>query len=277
MMNKLLRNRKGQALWEFTALLAVVLVGCIWFMSTQKTTANKFETGSQQVAPSAESRPFISLINFNSANSPTKQKEVAKSIVQDKQVLSNVDSSTPTLEETFGVSKQTIVNIGHLSFWERIGLDVAIVAVFIFIGGLLDAIGGDCLIEMRRYAMPALISIGISIITFTFHPVWYAWLTGSLVWPVMGTLTLKYMSGDNFGRAEWLWLQSVVFGLFLVVVGVFLHAHLLAWYLYIWYILSTGVWGGLYKNWKQWDGDWITGSWLCSIILYVFLSLLFGL
>jgi len=41
--------------------------------------------------------------------------------------------------------------------------------------------------------------------------------------------------------------------------------------------LSTGVWGGLYKNWKQWDGDWITGSWLCSIILYVFLSLLFGL
>ena len=184
------RNKNGQALWEFTALLAVVLAGCIWFMSTQKTTANRFEAGAQQVAPSAESRPFISLINFNSANSPTKQKEVAKPIVQPLQVLPNVDSSTPTLEQTFGVSKQTIVNIGHLSFWERIGLDVAIVAVFIFIGGLLDAIGGDCLIEMRRYAMPALISIGISIITFTFHPVWYAWLTGILVWPVMGKVII---------------------------------------------------------------------------------------
>ena len=95
----------------------------------------------------------------------------------------------------------------------------------------------------------------------------------------MVTITLKYFdNGDNFGRGLWLFLNAVIGGIFLVGMSYIFHVHLLAWWLFIIYVIIAGIWGGLYKNWLQFLGDWVTGSLgLCSLIFYVFLTLLFNL
>ncbi len=91
----------------------------------------------------------------------------------------------------------------------------------------------------------------------------HIWWTGIFVLPVIGTLCLGYFSGNNWGRALWLFIQAVVIGL-----GCLLTGHL-NWYFYIPYIIGAGVLGGLYKNWKQYIGDFIAGSYLGLIVLFV--------
>ena len=297
-----MRNKNGQALWEFTALLAVILVGVIWFMSSQKTTSNQFESGSQQVSPTAESHPWFSLVNFTWSGTKGNQKTPAllpgdcfkvidskgtavQSPCAGEKVLPTVVAplvqevdTPPTLAQTFGVSEKTIASIGHLNWWEKICASVVIILVVMGIGGLLDALGGFHFLFCRRYIMPFLLGLGISTISFIFNPVWYSWLVGIAVLPMMGTLTLKYMSGSNFGRAEWLLLQAVTGGLFLTLISLFFHTHFLAWYLYIFYGIGAGVGGYNYKDINQFKGDWWTGSTcLCSLVLYVYLSLQFKL
>ena len=277
-------NRKGQQLWEVTLLLALLLGAFVWFNSTQKTVSNKFDAGSEQVQHTADSKPFFSLLNLTWSSAGETKTKVATPITQVvtqpvTQVVPVDTYKAPELTYMLGVPKEKLASIGHLSPLERGGLDCVIVLLVMIVGGLLDAIGGDFFLAARRFIMPFLVCAGISIITFTFYPVWYSWLAGLCVLPAMGTLCLGYPSGNNFGRGLWLFLQaSLGFGLLLVVISYFFHVHLLAWWLYIIYVAICGIWGGIYKNWEQFFGDWITGSLgLCTIIFWVFLTLLLSL
>ncbi len=122
--------------------------------------------------------------------------------------------------------------------------------------GALDAWGGYSWHNARRFIMPCLIAISVSTIT----GVWWLGLT---VLPVMGTLCLGYFSGQNWGRALWLFTQAMVISLPLLVLS-----HL-QWYWFVPYVIGAGLLGGLYKNWKQVYGDFITGCWLGLIVLMV--------
>jgi len=280
-----IKNKKGQALWEIVLLLSVFCGIFLYMDYSKRTESNQFKDQSQQVNHTAESKPVISLINLNwSSSGDTKSKSVTSpNTVPTTPVAKTVEPIVvepvvPTLEDTFGVTKQQIANIGHLNWVERIFASIVIILVVMFVGGLLDAIGGWHIIQMRRYAMPALLSIGVGTLNYIFNPVWVSWLICIAIWPMMGTLTLKYMSGDNFGRAEWLFLQAVTGGIFLTLISLFFHCHILAWWLFIIYSIIAGIGGGTYKNVNQFKGDFWTGSLcLCSLILYVFFSLQFKL
>jgi hypothetical protein len=267
-------NRKGQQLWEVTLLLSVVLIAIAWFMSNQKTTSNDFHSGSSQVTHTADSKPFISLFNFTwSSSGDIKNKAATGPGASIVAPAPAEQPSTPPqqLKIDFGIPTN---HLGHLSPWERFGMDLVIILVVMGVGGLLDALGGDHWLFCRRIMMPFLLGIGISAVVFSFYDEWYNWLTLILIMPMWGTLSLPYSNDGNFGRALWMVLSAVTGGLFLVLLSCFCHTHLLAWWLYIAYIVIAGIFGGKYKNWKQFKGDWITGSFaLCSLILYVFLSL----
>jgi hypothetical protein len=61
----------------------------------------------------------------------------------------------------------------------------------------------------------------------------------------MGTLSIGYFSGHNWGRALWLFMQANVIAIPILVSG-----HLW-WYAYVAYIILSGIIGGMYKNIKQ--------------------------
>lgn len=126
----------------------------------------------------------------------------------------------------------------------------------LLICGALNAIGGHSWHNARRFVMPILIAILISI---NIH----IWWVGIISMPVIGTLCLGYFGGNNFGRALWLFLQAIVIG-----IGLLLTGHIL-WYFYLGYIIGAGVLGGIYKNWKQILGDSISGSYLAIIVFLV--------
>lgn len=122
--------------------------------------------------------------------------------------------------------------------------------------GVLNALGGWKFLWMRRYIMPVIIGLTVSLVT-------RVWWLGFLVLPVIGTLTLGYFSASNWGRALWLFLQSIAISL-----PLFIFNHI-EWYFYIPYILGAGILGGFYKNWEQVYGDFVTGFYLGSIIYFI--------
>jgi len=122
--------------------------------------------------------------------------------------------------------------------------------------GVLNAIGGYCWHNARRYLMPVVIAIGVSLSTGVL------W-AGLMVIPVMGTLCLGYFGKGFLGRGAWLLLQALVIGL-----GLFLTHHI-GWYFYIPYVIGAGVLGGLLYNIEQVVGDFIFGSWLGLIVFLV--------
>lgn len=122
--------------------------------------------------------------------------------------------------------------------------------------GVLNAIGGWHILWMRRYLMPVVMATAVS---FLVH----LWWCGLMMLPVMGTLCIGYGKDGNFGRSLWIGLQCFVLGLGLCITG-----HLL-WYFYLPYVLLGCVFGGIYRNWPQWLGDSITGSYMASIIFLV--------
>lgn len=122
--------------------------------------------------------------------------------------------------------------------------------------GILDAIGGYCWHDSRRFIMPVLIGLSVAFFTHT-------WWCFFLPLPAMGTLCIGYSGWGNFGRALWLGLQAVMLGL-----GLFLLNHIV-WFFYVPYVIGACVLGGLYKNWQQLLGDFITGSWLGLVVFLV--------
>lgn len=122
--------------------------------------------------------------------------------------------------------------------------------------GSLNAWGGYSWHNSRRFLMPIVIAITVSYIS-------HIWYLGFMVLPVIGTLCLGYFSDKNWGRALWLFLQAFVIGIVLLITG---HIDLIS---YILYIICAGILGGIYKNWNQIKGDFITGSYLGLIVFFV--------
>ena len=281
-----IKNKVAQVSMEVVLCIAV-FAGLLLYMDFKKTTeSNQFRDQSKQTNFDYKNTGLFNIVFGGSKDCGGKSNPciayvtapVSPTSVVKKVEPNIVEPVMPTMEDTFGVTKQQIANIGHLNWIERIFASIVIILVVMFVGGLLDAIGGWHIIQMRRYAMPALLSIGIGTLNYIFNPVWVSWLICIAIWPMMGTLTLKYMSGDNFGRAEWLFLQAVTGGIFLTLISLFFHCHILAWWLFIIYSIIAGIGGGTYKNVNQFKGDFWTGSLcLCSLILYVFFSLQFKL
>lgn len=123
--------------------------------------------------------------------------------------------------------------------------------------GALDALGGYCFLPARRFIMPTVMALSTC---YFIHSLWP--LTMILC---MGTLVLGYkdFGAGNFSRGCWLFVQYLLMGL-----GLFLSGHL-AWYFYFPYAVIGGVLGGLLVKWYQPFGDFIEGSVLGMIILFV--------
>jgi hypothetical protein len=122
--------------------------------------------------------------------------------------------------------------------------------------GMLDSLGGFHWLFCRRYIMPAVIAVAVSY----FSHVW--WL-GVLCLPSMGTLCIGYPSGSNWGRGLWLFIQAIALSLGCVLLG-----HL-AWWIAVPYIVGAGFLGGIYKNWPQVVGDFLTGFYLSIFIFFI--------
>lgn len=122
--------------------------------------------------------------------------------------------------------------------------------------GILNALGGYHWLFLRRYLLPVVLGIAAS---FMVH----IWWVGFMLLPTIGTLCLGYSKDGNFGRALWIGLQCFVLGL-----GLWLTHHLY-WYFYLPYIVGGCVFGGLYRNWPQVIGDYVTGCWMGLIVFLV--------
>lgn len=122
--------------------------------------------------------------------------------------------------------------------------------------GVLNALGGKHWLFCRRYIMPFVIALCVSIVS-------HVWWLGITCLPVCGTLTLGYFSGENWGRALWLFLQAFVLSL-----GCLLFHHL-GWWYWLPFIIGSGVLGGIYKNWPQLLGDAVTGFYLSLFIWFI--------
>lgn len=128
--------------------------------------------------------------------------------------------------------------------------------ITMLISGILDSLGGVHWLFCRRYIMPIILGISCAYIC---HIWWVMFLT----WPAIGTLSIGYSKDGNFGRAIWLGIQAVALGLALTLL-----AHL-TWWFFVPYVIGAFVLGGLYKNWYQPFGDFITGSYLGLIIFLI--------
>ena len=124
------------------------------------------------------------------------------------------------------------------------------------ISGILNALGGYHWLFCRRFIMPCVIALGVSI----GSGIW--WL-GFTVLPVMGTMCLAYFGGKFWGRGLWLALQATVIGAGSLVLG-----HL-AWWFYVPYIGGALLLAGFLYDLEQLIGDFIYGFWLAVIIFLV--------
>ena len=122
--------------------------------------------------------------------------------------------------------------------------------------GALFAWGGFDFLAARRYIMPCVIAIYLSIVCHIY------WL-GLTVLPVCGTLCLGYSGTKGGYRGFWLFLQSFVIGL-----GLFLTGHL-SWYFYLPYVIISGILGSTLFDVFQILSDSIFGCWLGMIVFIV--------
>jgi hypothetical protein len=79
----------------------------------------------------------------------------------------------------------------------------------------------------------------------------------------MGPLTLKYFSGENWGRALWLFVQAIALSIGLLIL------HHIIWVEFLIYIIGAFGLGWIYKDWKQTIGDFVTGSYLGLLVFIV--------
>jgi len=285
----MINNKIAQVSMEVIVLMAVFAGVFVWMDFKKTTESNQFRDQSKQTNVDYKSNGLVNLVFGGSKDCGSKQNPCIVTAPQPVLVNSNVvippvepviiEPVMPTIENTFGITKEYTASIGHLNWLERLGLCILIILVVAGVGGLLDAIGGDGALFCRRFIMPFLVAGGISTMVYAFHPVWYSWLVGLLVTPAIVTLSFAYKryGEGNFSRAMWLFMNAVVMGLGIFLISTFFHAHLLTWYFYGWYAITTGVWGGLYSSWEQFLGDWVTGAWLCSLPFYIYLTLQFSL
>lgn len=122
--------------------------------------------------------------------------------------------------------------------------------------GCLNAWGGFNFLAARRFIMPFVIGVGVSIASG-------CWYLGLTVLPVMGTLCLGYFGKKFWGRGLWLALQAAVIGAGSLILG-----HLV-WYAYAPYVIGGLLLAGFLYNLEQIISDIIFGCWLGIIIFVV--------
>ena len=114
--------------------------------------------------------------------------------------------------------------------------------------------------DAQRWILPAILGIGVSIVTHT-------WWLGILVYPCCGTLDLGYDDygkwSDGFDRAMWLGLICVVAGLACLIF------HHLFWLWYTLYCLAGFIWGGISRKWWNVIIAPISGLIIGSMIFFV--------
>ena len=135
---------------------------------------------------------------------------------------------------------------------------IAVKLIIASLCGILDSIGGYCFVPARRFIMPFVLAIAVSIISRT-------WWLGIGVLLIIPTLCLGYkdFGKGNFSRGMWLFVQYVLCGLVMTITG-----HL-SWYLYLPYCVLGGVLGGSLVSVWQPLGDLIEGFMLGSIIFII--------
>ena len=148
------------------------------------------------------------------------------------------------------------------------------------IDGVLDALGGIHWLFARRYIMVFLMGVTVSVAACLTHGIGNWWL-GFLVLPAMGTFTLGYPSGQNWGRGLWLFIQAIALSLGLAVLGhlgiywdfLNVHVHLVGrlacWITFSIFVVLAGLLGGIYKNWYAPLGDLVTGCYLGLLSFFV--------
>ena len=134
-----------------------------------------------------------------------------------------------------------------------------------FIGGVLDALGGYHWLFARRFILPFVLGAIASVSGCVHAGNLSEWWIGFLCLPAMGTMTLGYPSGDNWGRGLWLFIQAIALGIGLTV----FHHIMWSWFVFVPYVILAGALGGIYKNWKQTVGDFVTGTYLGTILFFV--------
>lgn len=128
----------------------------------------------------------------------------------------------------------------------------------IILCGVLNSLGGYCALYCRRFIMPFVIALTVSILTHIF------WL-GLIVLPSILTLSFGYkrFGSGNFSRALWLVVQGFALGIGLTL------THHLSLFLFLPYILTLGVLGGtLVRVWQP-LGDLIEGCFLGIIVCLI--------
>lgn len=134
---------------------------------------------------------------------------------------------------------------------------IFIQVITIILSGALNSLGGYHYLFCRRYIMPVIIAITISILT-------HIWWCGLMVLPVIGTLCLGYDFGRGFlGRGLWLALQAFVIGIGVCV------THHLAWYFFVPYVIIAFLLEGSLYSLFQIIGDIVFGCWLSIIVFFV--------
>ncbi len=134
---------------------------------------------------------------------------------------------------------------------------IALCALCFFIGGKWQH-------NFRRYIMPVILGIGISLAS-------HIWWLGLTTLPVIGILVMgygpksilyKYLS-DAGARGMYMFLAAWAIGLGPVLTG-----HLVL-YFYAPYIIIAGILGATLRNLNEIIGDLLFGSFLSSIIIFI--------
>lgn len=111
----------------------------------------------------------------------------------------------------------------------------------------------------QRWILPAVLGLGVSLITGI-------WWLGILVYPCCVPIDLGYTDygpSNGFDRGAWLAVICAVAGIAAIIFG-----HL-AWYYYLGYIVTGGVWGGVTRNWLNFVIAPISGAIIGCLILCI--------
>ncbi len=134
----------------------------------------------------------------------------------------------------------------------------------IILCAVLFFVGGKWWHDARRFILPPILGLGISIVSHT-------WWLGLTTLPLIGILCLGYgpnsplfkILGDAGARGMYMFLSAWVIGLGPVLTG---HLEL---YYYAPYIIIAGILGATLRNLNEIIGDLLFGAYLSAIILLV--------
>lgn len=136
--------------------------------------------------------------------------------------------------------------------------------IILILCSALNALGGYSFKAARRYILPVVLGIGLSLATKT-------WWVGLMILPTMGLLSIGYGEKSflehifNDAWARFVWFALVCLG---VGTGLFLTGHL-AWYWFFTYVVVNATLGITIRKYNQIITDLIFGAAIASIVFLV--------